>query len=99
MKKTILTLAGAVLLTGLAGAQPDGRMAPGSGTGSAPGTGATAPDYEETQAPKSNPDAGSGSTGREGQEPRGSIGAGRMEPGGSAASTTTPTTRPPSRRY
>ena len=100
MRKTILTLAGAVLFTGLAVAQPNGRMAPGSGSGSAPGTGATAPDYDGAQAPSSNPTpgGGSGSTGRDGQEPRGSIGAGRVEPGGSGASTTTGTTRPP-RRY
>jgi hypothetical protein len=98
MKTTIFLLASAFLLTGLAAAQPDGRMAPGSGSGSAPGTGATAPDYEETQTPKSNPDAGSGSTGREGEAPRGSIGAGRMEPGGSGAGTVTGTTVRP-RRY
>jgi hypothetical protein len=97
MTKTLLTLAGAVLCTGLAAAQPDGRMAPGSGSGSAPGTGATGPSYEDTQVPKSNPDAGSGSTGRDGEEPRGSLGAGRIEPGGSGAGTTS-TTRPAARR-
>jgi hypothetical protein len=94
MTKTILMLLATALFGGLAAAQPDGRMAPGSGSGSAPGTGATAPDYEETQEPKSNPQAGSGSTGRGGEEPRGSIGAGRMEPGGSGAGTTSPTTMP-----
>ena len=89
MANTPLVLLGVVLTLGLAAAQPDGRMAPGSGSGSAPGTGATGPDYDEIQKPKSNPDVDSGSTGRDGEEPRGSIGAGRIEPGGSGASTTT----------
>ena len=87
MANTLLTLLALVLTTGLAAAQPDGRMAPGSGSGSAPGTGATAPDYDEIQKPRSNPDVDSGSTGRDGEEPRGSIGAGRIEPGGSSART------------
>jgi hypothetical protein len=94
MKKTILTLAGAVLFAGLAAAQPKGSMAPGSGSGSAPGTGATAPDYEDAQMPNSHPGVGSGSTGRDGEEQRGSIGAGRMEPGGSGVHTTSGTTVP-----
>jgi hypothetical protein len=94
MAKVILTLATTILLAGLAVAQPDGRMAPGSGSGSAPGSGATTPGYE---AKGDRP--GSGSTGREGDEPRGSIGAGRVEPGvggapGMTSSTTIPRPRP-----
>ena len=89
MRKAILLLVFVFLLAGPVAAQPDGRMAPGSGSGSAPGTGATASDYDEIHKPKSNPDVDSGSTGRDGEEPRGSIGAGRIEPGGSGASTTT----------
>jgi hypothetical protein len=54
MANTLLTLLALVLTTGLAAAQPDGRMAPGSGSGSTPGTGATSPDYDEIQKPKSN---------------------------------------------
>ena len=97
MRKAILLLVFVFLLAGPVAAQPDGRMAPGSGSGSAPGTGATAPDYDAIQKPKSNPDVDSGSTGRDGEEPRGSIGAGRMEPGGSAPGTVRPT--PPEGRY
>jgi hypothetical protein len=89
MTKAIVALV-VLLLAGPVLAQPDGRMAPGSGSGSAPGTGATAPDYDAIQAPKSNPDVDSGGTGRDEKEPRGSIGAGRIEPGGSGTATTTP---------
>jgi hypothetical protein len=99
MKNTILSLAGVLVLAGLVHAQPDGRMAPGSGSGTSPGTGATAPDYEDTQTPKSHGGPDSGSTGREGEEPRGSIGSGAVEPGGSGAGTTTKTTVAPYRRY
>ena len=94
MQKTILTLAGAALFAAVAAAQPKGSMAPGSGSGSAPGTGATGPDYEDAQTPSSHAGVGSGSTGRDGEEPRGSIGAGRMEPGGSGVPTTSGTTVP-----
>jgi hypothetical protein len=97
MRKIAFALAGAVLLSGLAMAQPNGRMAPGSGSGSAPGTGATGPDYDSVQAPASQPKPDSGSTGRERDEPRGSIGAGKLEPGGSGARTTSGTTVPPRR--
>ena len=97
MANTPLVLLGVVLTFGLAAAQPDGRMAPGSGSGSAPGTGATGPDYDAIQKPKSNPDVDSGSTGRDGEEPRGSIGAGRIEPGGSGAGTVGGTTLPEGR--
>ena len=87
MTKTLLTLAGAVLFAGLAAAQPGGRMAPGSGSGSAPGTGATTPGYEAQQEPKS-----SGGIKRDTEEKeRGSIGAGHLEPGGSGARTTVTT--------
>src|SRR5688572_22099120 len=92
MRRAIALLGGVLLLATPAAAQPDGRMAPGSGSGSAPGTGATGPDYDAIQQPKSNPDVDSGSTGREEDEPRGSIGAGRIEPGGSGAGTTKRTT-------
>jgi hypothetical protein len=97
MANTLLVLLALWLTVGLAVAQPDGRMAPGSGSGSTPGTGATSPDYDDIQKPKSNSDVDSGSTGRDGEEPRGSIGAGRMEPGGSAPGTVRPT--PPEGRY
>ena len=93
MRKAMVLLAGVLLLVSPVMAQPDGRMAPGSGSGSAPGTGATGPDYDEIQKPKSNPDVDSGSTGRDGEEPRGSIGAGRIEPGGSGPTTTRSPTR------
>jgi hypothetical protein len=86
MAKAILTLAAVIVLAGLAAAQPNAPMAPGSGSGSAPGTGTNTPGYE---APGDRPS--SGSTGRDGEEPRGSIGAGRVEPGGSAARTTSTT--------
>ena len=92
MAKLVLTLPVVLLLAGPAASQPDGRMAPGSGSGSAPGTGATSPDYDDIQKPKSHGDADSGSTGGD-EEPRGSLGAGRIEPGGSGA-TTTKTPRP-----
>jgi hypothetical protein len=94
MARLLLALLGLIFAAGVAPAQPDGRMAPGSGSGSTPGTGATAPDYDDIQKPKSNPDLDSGGTGREGQEPRGSIGAGHVEPGGSAARTTDTPSRP-----
>jgi hypothetical protein len=92
MAKVILTLATTIVLAGLAAAQPDGRMAPGSGAGTAPGTGATTPGYE---AKGDRP--GGGSTGREGDVPRGSIGAGKVEPGVSGAPATSGTTIPPPR--
>ena len=94
MTRAIRLLAGVILLATPALGQPDGRMAPGSGSGSAPGTGATGPDYDAIQQPKSNPDVDSGSTGGDEEEPRGSIGAGRIEPGGSGATTSKRTTPP-----
>jgi hypothetical protein len=87
MRRAIVLLAGIVLHAGPALAQPDGRMAPGSGSGSAPGTGATNPGYEAQQEPKS-----SGAIKRDPEEKeRGSIGAGHVEPGGSGARTTATT--------